>query len=378
MPVVPDRLRATVPAGAAAVDAAAKVVRGFVVAQAGPFKSEGRGEFDELALKQIVEQWPAAGLKSRFAHPSESNDGLGRYLGRARNPRLATASVPRPDGTRVEVPAVRADLHLDPSAFKTPNGNLGQYVLDLAASDPGAISSSLVLNRAEEHRRNPDGTPMLSPEGEPLPPLWRIKRLYASDIVDEGDAVDDLLGVPPAGAGRYAREHLAAGEAILSKLFAGQPRAVVRARCLSWLNRYLDRRYGSLAVNYGYQLGATLGGVLDQYINAAASDERPREVILGQMAESSGKPVEEVNAIVMGESDAVDTPTLQAFATVLGCPLGELVTAAEADGIDLGAAGEAPADAPAPEAPAPEAPAPMARKTGPLHKRLAAQERRLG
>lgn len=376
MPELPQRQRVRLSAGPVGVDRGRKLIRGMVVAQLGPFKSEGRGEFDENSLRQIVELWPKAGLKSRFSHPNESSDGLGKFLGRARDPRLATAFAVGPDGARVEVAAVRADLHLDPSAFKTPNGNLGQYVLDLAESDPGAISSSLVLNRSEEHRLNADGTPQLSADGQPLPPLWRVKRLYATDVVDEGDAVDDLLGAAALEGLRYTRDYLAAGEAVLGKLFAGQTRNVVKARCLAYLERYLDRRYGGSQMSY-YQLGASLGGVLDSYINAAASDERPREVILGQMAESSGKPVEEVNAIVTGESDAVDTPTLQAFATVLGCPLGELVTAAEADGIDLGGAGEAPAEAPAAEAPAAEAPAPMRRKTGPLHRRLAAQERRL-
>lgn len=381
MPVRPDRQRLSTPAGSKGVDRQARVIRGYVVAQLGPFKSEGRGEFDADSLKQIVELWPQAGLKSRFAHPGESSDGLGKYLGRARTPRLDTATVERA-GERVQVSCVRADLHLDPSAFRTPSGNLGQYVLDLAESDPAAISSSLVLNRSEEYRLNPDGTPMLDAGGNPLPPLWRIKRLYASDIVDEGDAVDDLLGsvpVPDLTSLRYTRDYLAVGEALLSKLFAGQPRGVVRARCLGWLDRYLSRRYGDSAMRInGYQqLGPTLGGVLDGYIEGAASDERPREVILGQMAESSGKSVEEVNGIVMGDDVPVDMPTLQAFAGVLGCPLGELVTAAEADGIDLGGAEEPPAETPPAAAPAPEAPAPMGRKTGPLRRRLASQERRL-
>lgn len=245
IPVEPEWLKAGVAGRPAEVDRKNNVLRGYVVAQEGPFKTAGRGEFDLKSLEKIVELMragPPAGLKSRFTHPSLSSDALGSYLGRARNPSLDKARTA--DGQLVN--AVRADLHLDPSSFSSPKGNLGQYVLDLAESDPDALSSSLVLRTEKEVRLDKDGTPVRDAKGEPLPPLWRPTRLHASDIVDTGDAVDGLLsadqldidGLPDAVVRR-------ASEA-LDTLFAGQSREVVQTRVSAWLDRYLALRYGEL------------------------------------------------------------------------------------------------------------------------------------
>lgn len=380
MPAVPTKLRAGLPAAArvAGVDRDRGVIRGYVAAQLGAFKSDGRGEFDRPSLEEIVRLWPAAGLKVRFSHPSESSDGLGKYLGRAKDPYLGTATVDR-DGVSTQVPAVRADLYLDPTSRRTPSGDLGGYILDLAASDPGAISSSLVLTRDEEYRVNPDGTPQLSATGDPLPPLWRPKRLFASDIVEEGDAVDGLID---STGGRYTRDYLSRGEAILNALFAGQPAGVVKARCLAYLGRYLSRRYGGEAMRSNWEcLGASLGGVLDSCINAAVTDERPREVILAEMAQASGMEVQAVVDIINGEDAGVTMPVLQSFASVLGCPMAEMVAAAEADGIVLTDGGaSAPTDggeSPTDPAAAPAEPAPASMSTKILRRKLEQQATRL-
>lgn len=225
------------------VDREARVIRGYVAAQTGIFKTEGRGEFDELSLKTIVDLWPANGLKSRFTHPSESGgDGLGKFLGRARGGYLSTCV--NADGQ--EVACVRADLYLDASAFEpNPNGNLGDYILTLAETDSDALSSSLVLSTKKEARREKDGKPMLDAEGKELPPLWRPLRLFASDVVDTGDAVDGFLSVAKLDAKpRWTHDYLSQGESLLNDLFAGQAREVVEARCAGFLTRYLDRRYG--------------------------------------------------------------------------------------------------------------------------------------
>lgn len=162
----------------AEMDMENKVLRGYVVAIEGNFKDE-RGAFSYEGLSQISRLISAnpKGLKSRFGHPSLLADGLGRFLGRARNPRVD--SVVNAQGKRV--PATRADLHFDESAFKTPYGDLATYVMTLAKSDPDAISSSLVI------------APKLEDRGRGQPPLWFPSRLAASDIVEEGDAVDSLL-----------------------------------------------------------------------------------------------------------------------------------------------------------------------------------------
>ncbi len=177
------------------VDRKNNIIHGYVVAQEGPFKSNGRGEFDAKSLATIVALMNAnqGGTKSRFTHPDMSNDGLGKFLGRVHNPTLSTAIDAR---TGKEVKAVRADLHFDKTALETPPSGgrpLGDYVMALAESDPGALSSSIVVKVDEEYRIEKDGTPTLGEDGNPLPPLWRPKDIRASDIVDTGDAVDSML-----------------------------------------------------------------------------------------------------------------------------------------------------------------------------------------
>jgi len=242
LPAQPERLRAFVSGKPIGVDRKARVLRGYVVAQAGPFKTPGRGEFDRLALDQIVQlgNTDRDGLKSHFQHETLSDDGLGKFLGRARDLRLDTAVTPK--GV---VEAVRADLHFSEVAFSSPAGNLAQYVMDLVDSDPNALSSSLVLQKEDAWRLNTDGTPQTDPEGNELPPLWRVKKLWASDIVDTGDAVDGVLAVQ-LNADLLPDALVRRGAELLDIAFAGQTRAVVSARCQQWLSRYLDRRYGEL------------------------------------------------------------------------------------------------------------------------------------
>lgn len=246
MPAVPEWLDAKTFARPIGVDRENNVLRGYTVAQAGPFKSDGRGEFDREALERIVSLGNAknGGLKSRFTHPSLSSDGLGKFLGRAKNLAMGTALDARTGRT---VEAVRADLHFDKTALDTPPDGgkpLGVYVMDLAESDPDAISSSIVVRVDQKYRLTEKGTRATGPDGEELPPLWIPKELHASDIVDVGDAVDGLLsaGINPAelpdGVVRLATDGL-------NKLFAGCDRETVAARAQAWLTRYLDGRYGA-------------------------------------------------------------------------------------------------------------------------------------
>lgn len=228
----PEWLRAAAKAPPIGVDRDKNIIHGYVVAQRGPFKSEGRGEFDDKGLATIVSLMAAkpAGIKSRFAHPSLSGDGIGSFLGRAKNPRL--------DDDRV-----RADLHLDPTAFDTPNGNLGKYVLDLAESDPDALSSSLVLKTDKVTRLDEKGRPMLDDDGNELPPLWYPTAVHASDIVDTGDAVDGLLSAGISIDG-LSDAVVRRGVELLDQQFAGQGPEAIRARCHAWLERYLSMRFG--------------------------------------------------------------------------------------------------------------------------------------
>lgn len=223
--------------GLVGVDQENKILLGYIVAEAGPFKSKGRGEFDSQSLRMIVEQGNAAkmGLKSRFGHPGMSSDALGTYLGRAKNFRM--------DGEKI----ARADLHLAPASFSSPKGNLGQHVLDMAMHDPEAIGSSLVIDPDKKYRLNEDGTRMSGPDKEPLPPLWYPKKLYASDIVDEADATNSLLSAQLSSefdADDLTTEHCRKAWEALNSVFAGQPRDVTKARLMAFVDRYLSHRYG--------------------------------------------------------------------------------------------------------------------------------------
>jgi hypothetical protein len=231
------------------VDRDAGVLRGYVVAQEGPFKSEGRGEFDGKSLRTIARlmRREPKGLKSRFAHPDMSNDGLGKYLGRARDPFMDTVTILR-DGESVQLEAVRADLHFADSASATPSGDLAGYVMDLASEDSDAISSSLVLEREVEYRLEKDGTPRKDDDGNELPPLWRPLRLHASDIVDTGDAVDGLLSASLSAEGLPNEVVYRAAELLRSQ-FAGKDREFVQHRLSAWCERVLDHYWPDTVEN---------------------------------------------------------------------------------------------------------------------------------
>lgn len=218
--------------GVQGVDRDNKMLRGYIVAEKGPFKSAGRGEFDTPALNKIVElgNQSTVGLKSRFTHPGLSSDGLGNFLGRSRNFRM--------DGDSI----ARADLHFDPVAFNGPKGNLAQYVMDMAESDPLAIGSSLVLKSEKTYRLGDDGRPKKDEKGDELPPLWMPTRLRASDIVDEGDATNSLLSVDELDdlPDAEVREVWQA----LDRVFGGQERLTIDARAKAFLERYLNHRFG--------------------------------------------------------------------------------------------------------------------------------------
>lgn len=229
------------------VDRKANVLRGMVMALEGPFKSHGRGEFDEDGLRGIVKlaNSKPKGLRSNFTHESVSGDSLGKHLGRVKNARMSTAIAER-DDKRVTVKAARGDLYFDQTALDTPPEGgkpLGIYVMELAESDPDAISSSLVIQPELLYRRDEKGKVLMDEEGNELPPLWIPKKLFGSDIVAVGDAVDGLLsagidvdGLPDAVVRR--------GKELLDKQFEGADRETIKARCLSWLERYLDLKFG--------------------------------------------------------------------------------------------------------------------------------------
>lgn len=119
------------------------------------------------------------GAKMRFTHPSLSGDGLGSFLGRAMNAKVSSDQV-------------LADLHFSKMAHKTPDGDLAEYVMGLAESDPEAFGMSIVFkhDRGAEDKHtasneNEDGD-FTSPDPKNKSNLIhaRLSALRAVDVVD--------------------------------------------------------------------------------------------------------------------------------------------------------------------------------------------------
>jgi len=141
-----DLRRATIVRGLAAADAAeldtegdggkygGGIIPGFAVVTRG--EALGHGVWLDQEFVDSIRGYLEAersGVKARFTHPDMSADGLGRKLGRADSGRLDR-----------EGDLLRADLHLYKSAHKTPEGDLAEYTLSLAAEDPGSFGASIV------------------------------------------------------------------------------------------------------------------------------------------------------------------------------------------------------------------------------------------
>lgn len=170
-------------------DMHAGLIRGAAICTRG--EALGHGEWiDHEFLQQTVDGVNAKsrGAKARFTHPSLSGDGLGSYLGRAKNARL--------DGE-----VARADIHFSPVAHDAPDGDLAGYVMDLAEQDPEAFGTSIVYmpdvgaedrheaEYTDEHGRfhSPDEN-----NADNLPHA-RLARLLAADVVDFPAANPDGL-----------------------------------------------------------------------------------------------------------------------------------------------------------------------------------------
>ena len=138
------------------------------------------------------------GLKSRFTHPGLSGDGMGKYLGRVFD-------------ARVDGDVVRGDLHLSPTAHDTPDGNLAEYVLDLAEIEPDMFGLSIVFTgdpEAEaEHKAGNERSP--DPANAGNLPHARLHDLLAVDVVDEPAA-------NPGGLFHRADDVAAEADGILS------------------------------------------------------------------------------------------------------------------------------------------------------------------
>lgn len=163
------------------------IIRGCAVITTG--EALGHGLWvDETFVSQVSDAINASekGVKMRFTHPDLSGDGLGSFLGRGKTSYL--------DGD-----VCRADTHLSKSSRKTPDGDLGGYVMDLAEDDPDAFGLSISFSHdpeAEVEFMQTHGGTLDPFSGEwigfqsPDPlnvnnyPHCRLKELRAIDAVD--------------------------------------------------------------------------------------------------------------------------------------------------------------------------------------------------
>jgi hypothetical protein len=116
----------------------AGIIRGVSVITAG----EALGHslwIDQVTLSQVESQINQThhGIKSRFTHPSMSGDGLGKHVARVRDAELS--------GNQV-----LADQHMLASSHKTPDGDLGEYLMSLAEEDPTSYGLSIAFQHDSE------------------------------------------------------------------------------------------------------------------------------------------------------------------------------------------------------------------------------------
>jgi hypothetical protein len=163
------------------VDKEKRIINGYAVITRG--EALGHGFWvDSKMLEQVAEfgNEKENGLKTRFTHPGLCSDGLGKYLGRAKN-------------FEVDGDIVRADLHLARSASKTPSGDLAGYVLDLALEDPESFGTSIVFSHDSDAEfqfmdsNTDEEGDFITPDELNVKnlPHTRLKALKASDVVDE-------------------------------------------------------------------------------------------------------------------------------------------------------------------------------------------------
>ncbi|MCH8851202.1 MAG: hypothetical protein IID41_00955 [Planctomycetes bacterium] len=183
----PKLLRAPVSKGMQRVirdggDSGVGLIQRFSVTTRGEALGHGMW-LDKTFLSEVTEAINIKGdqgIKSRFTHPSMSGDGLGRFLGRVKN------------GRTVGNQAV-ADLHLSELAHSTPDGDLAEFVMDMAAKEPDMFGTSIVFmpNESAELAFVADNQDrqgrFVSPDRQNAQnlPHARLLELHADDVVDE-------------------------------------------------------------------------------------------------------------------------------------------------------------------------------------------------
>lgn len=260
--------------GQTTVDRDKKIIHGASIISTGELIGHEM-DADKTTLQQVLvlSAIPGRGTKVRFGHPAMSASAEGTFLGRARAFRL--------DGDDT----VRADIHLDDTAFRDdgPNGNMGDYVLGLAESDPDAFGVSIVVDGEPEQLVDEDGNPLKDEDGEDRRPALRVKRLWAADVVDE----------PATGDGLFSRTVVLSATATeqLDKL-CDDPDAL--KTITSYLERYRglrakegrDTRVADELLTFLKRPTATCGGIAADILTPSKGEGKMDKQQEGQMPEA--------------------------------------------------------------------------------------------
>ena len=150
------------------VDRVKKIIYGAALLKIGRVRDARGWLVTRRTLEQALRfsQQQPKGVKARWDHPSRENSGMGAYLGQWLN-------------FRIDGDMLRADLHLSELAFKTPSGDLGSYVLDMAEYSPDSFGASISAGFAEDF------------DGKEL----SISSVLAFDIVDSPAGTDGMFCV---------------------------------------------------------------------------------------------------------------------------------------------------------------------------------------
>lgn len=278
-----DMFRTMVATGAERVDRKAKIIYGASLMQEGDVNDDRDWTVDSETLANALDlmQQSNAGSKARYTHPNMSADGMGTFLGRWKNPRI--------DGD-----VLRADLHLAEAAFRSPQGDLGTYVMDLADEDPESFGLSLAT------RINNEAMKKVRLEKQAADENWKGRTPLRFRAVHAADVVDD----PAATRGGFFslseidnRNLPAQATVLLDSYFSDAEPDVVTARINGFLTTYFKAKGKTMPVETAPEPTSTApAATVDLSAERAAAadlarkEERERVTKITALCTQAGKP----------------------------------------------------------------------------------------
>jgi len=252
---------------------------------------------DDTFVEQVGEAIQASnmGVKSRFTHPGLSGDGTGKFLGRFKGADLG-------DGQ------LFSDFHISPAANKSPDGKLGDYVLELADDDPDAFGVSIAFQHDPKAERefinantevDADGSQNFispDPQNEKNYPHARLEKLRAVDVVDSPAANPNGLFHRGDEIADEADQLLSYSLGLSDKAPALSCFDIDPDRALGFVARYLDRHDLEIKPK-GHDMPKPTAELTDAVVEApeaeATETEETAEVETEETAGNSAEETEE-------------------------------------------------------------------------------------